>query len=102
MSGFNLKRKLKRTRQQELRVVESQNRSEIFQLRMQQQGIIEALVGAQKTLVAMQNILKRRGAIDDLAMQQEFTAIEEMERMKRQALVIDPSKSKLTEEKKNG
>ncbi len=93
MSGFNLKRKMKRTKQQELKVVESGNRQGIFQLQQQLFGLSRSMVDLQKNYLALLNVLKQRGIVDDLMLHRALGEIEEYERMQKMAIKIDPNKA---------
>jgi len=90
--GNSMLRKMKRTKQQELRVIESMNREAIGRLFQQQAGIAQALVDLQKNHLSLVNLLKRRQIVDDLLLHRELGEIEEFERMKRSAMIIDPNK----------
>lgn len=92
MSGFNLKRKMKRTKQQELKIAESGNRNAINFLHQQISGLANATVELQKNFMALTNVLKKRGMVDDLMLHRERGEIDEYEKMKRSALIIDPNK----------
>jgi len=99
MSGFNLKRKMKRTRQQELKVVESMNSQNIQNLSQNIQNlsqklfaVAKALTDLQKNYLSLINVLKSRNMIDDLMLHRALGEIEEYERMQQMALKIDPNK----------
>lgn len=96
--GNSMLRKMKRTKQQELRVVESMNREAISRMFEQQAGIGQALMDLQKNYLALLNALKKRHIVDDLMVHRELSEIEDFERMKRSALVIDPNKAKIPQE----
>lgn len=92
MSRNKILRNMKRTKMQEIQTVQSMDRNAINHLLQQQDGLLNEFLIMQKNVLATINALKRRGLITDLDIQAELTAIEEMERMKQQALIIDPKK----------
>lgn len=112
MSGFNLARKMKRTKQQELRVVESMNRQNIEKLMEQQMklaqefsnfvnelgGKYNAFVAQtilfQKEVLALKNALKNRGVVTEFDVSREMGEIESREKMEREAIIIDPNKNR--------
>jgi hypothetical protein len=88
-------RKMMRTKRELSLQVENHNRSNIEHLMKQQYdlanqfaGIVNQIVILQKNVLAILNSLKRRRIIDDFVISQELSAIEEMERMKSDAMII--------------
>ena len=85
-------RKMKRTRMQEKMILENMNRQGLDHLFRNIQGLVDEIVLLQKNVLALMLCLKGRGIIDDLMIQQKLSEIDEMEEMKRKALIIDPNK----------
>jgi hypothetical protein len=85
---FASARKMKRTHREQLQQIENMNRDAINHLLRQSQGLAEAVIALQKLSLAVQNLLKRRGLIDDFGIQQELSAIEEMQQMEQKALIV--------------
>lgn len=98
--GNMMKRKMKRTKMQEYRLIESMNQNSIDHLMQQQYGLAQALSDLQKNFMALMNILKRRGVVDELAMHRALGEIEEFERMKKLAINVDPNKPEVKSEEK--
>jgi hypothetical protein len=93
MNNFN--RKIKRTKREQLLLIENMNREALNTLMQQQANTAEFLkfVGIQMTefqkeILSMKNCLKRRGIITDLEMVQERSAIKELELMQSKAIII--------------
>jgi hypothetical protein len=87
------KRKMKRTRQQELRVIESMNRNGIDYILQQQANWVQQLIEMQKNQLALLRCLAKRGLITELMIATELREIEELEEMKKKALIINPNKA---------
>lgn len=97
--GNPIARKMKRTRMQEIRLAEEANRGGINnlhqnlqQLAQHQIGIGHAITDLQKNVLGLVNVLKERGIVTDLMIHSAIRDIEEFERMKKSALIIDPNK----------
>jgi len=86
------KRKMKRTKQEQLKVVESMNRNALDILIYQHNRLVNEVVTLQKNQLAMMNVLKRQRLIDDFVIHQELERIDEMEAMSKKAIIIDPNK----------
>lgn len=116
MSGFSLSRKMKRNKRELAQISENMNRDAIDKLMKQQvqlaltfqkfvkeisekynQFVAETVL-FQKEVLAISNVLKRRRVITELEIAQERSAIEDMERMKREAIIINGSKKEKEEE----
>lgn len=115
MSGYNLGRKMKRTKREELKLIENMNRNAIEQLMKQQvelgqkfgqfvgeivskynQFVAETIM-FQKEVLAVRNILKARGVFTEFEIAREIGLIEERAKMEREAIIIggrkeDPEK----------
>jgi hypothetical protein len=89
---FASQRKMKRTKKEQLQLIENMNRDALGQLINQHNGLINGFVNLQKNFLAVMNILKARGILDDFAMHQELQRIDEMEILQKKALIIDPNK----------
>jgi len=88
-------RKIQRTKREQLLQIENLNRNILDNLMKQQyelagqfSNMIGEIVTLQKNILAVINALKRGSLIDDFVIQQELSAIEEMEKMKSEALII--------------
>jgi len=88
-------RKMKRDKREQLLDIENHNRNNLNQLMKQQfdlaqqlSKMINEIVILQKNVLAVINALKRGRLIDDFLISQELRAIEEMEKMKSEALII--------------
>ena len=99
MSGFNPARKMKRTKVEQLQLIENMNRSAIEQLMNQHiehagkfNEMVQQIIFFQKEILSIKNALKRRGIITELDVAQERSTIEELERMKSQAVILGESK----------
>lgn len=95
MSGFNPARKMKRTKQELLRAVESENRNAIEADRRTIGSIVNALNGLggevakfQKLILAIKQALIDRRLISDIDIQQALASIEQFEEMKRKGLIL--------------
>jgi len=99
MAGFNLARKMKRTKAEQLKLIENMNQDAIQQLAKQHIGLVQKfneagqqLMSFQKEIYSLKNALKRRGVITELDVSQERSAIEELERMQSQAVILGEGK----------
>jgi hypothetical protein len=88
-------RKMKRTKREIALMSENMNRDAIQRLLYDHQQLIQiyeetmqTIVNYQIELMAIRNILKRRGIVDDLSLAQERTAIQDVLNMEKQALKI--------------
>jgi hypothetical protein len=100
MSG-NPVRKMRRGRADQLKLIENMNRSGIGQLMKQHvehaekfNQLVMQVIFFQKEILAIKNALKKLGVITELDVSKERSAIEDMERMESQAVILG--------EKKNG
>jgi hypothetical protein len=85
-------RKMKRTHRQEQAAVENMNRQGLNYLLQTQEKWIQQFIEMQKNQLALMRVLERRGIITELEIAQELSKIEELEQMKRDAIIIDPNK----------
>jgi len=110
MSGYNLARKMKRTKREELKLIENMNRGAIEQLMKQQVELgqkfgqfvgeivnkynqfVAETVMFQKEVLAMRNILKSRGVFTEFDIAREIGVIEERVKMERDAIIIGGKK----------
>ncbi len=112
MSGFNLERKMKRTKREELKLIENMNRSALQQLMKQQvefvekfndfskeiaakfNGFIAETVLFQKEVLAIRNALEERGIINSLDVARHLGFIDERERLEKSAIILGQASSK--------
>lgn len=93
MGGFNPKRKMMRTKREAVFSIENENRQMI-------QGLVNHLntriapqmTEFQKLILAMKHVLIERRLMTDLDLHQALSSIEELERMKREGLIIGEKK----------
>lgn len=96
MVNYASSRKMKRTKREVLRQVESENRDVLQGFIPQYNKLIAEFIKLQKNFLAITNILKGRGIVDDFSIHQELQKIEEMEVLQKKALIIDPNKPQVT------
>lgn len=99
--GNMIKRKMQRTKREQLQLIENMNRNALDILISQHNRLINEIVMLQKNFLAVVNVFKKQRMIDDFVINRELRLIEEMERLKEKAIIIDPSKGeeKVKEEK---
>lgn len=92
-------RKLKRTKQEQLRLIENMNRDALEKLMNQQVGIVEqinellnVILTTQKALFVLTETLKQKRIVNELELQTVSGAIEEFKNMESKALIIDPNR----------
>jgi hypothetical protein len=85
-------RKMKRTKREMLLQGERENKIEIELLRNQFEEMLRTIVVEipkfQREVLSIKNALKRRGFLDELEIAQERTAILELEKMEKQAIIL--------------
>ena len=92
MGNYASARKMKRNKREQLQTIENMNRNAVEQLIPQHNALIQGFVNLQKNFLAVMNILKARGIVDDFSIHQELQKIDELEDLNRKALIIDPNK----------
>lgn len=99
MSGFNLERKFRRTKQEQLRTIENMNRDAIEKLAQQQMDFVEKwnmlipeILNFQREILAIKNTLKKKGIVTEFDISQERSSIEELRKMESEAIIIGGEK----------
>jgi hypothetical protein len=97
-------RKIKRTKNEQLRQVESLNANHIkyfYDLFLQFKTVLDQLIPAVTNLQVVVGLLKKKGLINDLEIGLEMTRIQELEEMAKKATIIDPNRKEKEDEKKS-
>lgn len=98
-------RKIKRTKQEQLRQVESLNVKEIqniYNLLFSQfKPVLDQLIPAVTNLQVVVALLKKKDLINDLEIHLEMQRIHELEEMAKKATIIDPNRKEKEDEKKS-
>lgn len=95
--GNPLVRRMKRTKREELRLIEGMNRDAVIRLSNLYNKLISEIVDFQRNFLAVINVLKKRGLIDDFSIHQELRSMEEIHKMEKEAIIIDSSKGEKIE-----
>ena len=96
-------RKIKRTKREDLRQVESLNANEIVRIYGQisnLQTAIEQIIHAVTGLQVVVSVLQKKGIINDLEISLEMQRIRELEEMAKKATVIEPDRKEKDDEKR--
>ena len=85
-------RKMKRTKREMVMEVENINKNNITQVMALLSAFAQKLDATANTLIVLRTTLKQKGIIDDLMLAQVESALHDMEKMQKEALIIGGDK----------
>ena len=88
-------RKMKRTKRQQLFELEKGNGVAISDLFRRCMQFEDRIINQNKAILVLTAVLKQKGVVNELELSQALHALEEIEKMEKQATIIDPNKNEI-------